>query len=144
MIERRLIFLDIDGVLGHFGSDGRLDASCIAELNWLIMETGAEIVLISSWRETLGLAETRRLLAAAGFRGKIADATPSLPHRSRCDEIEAFLATLSGPVRFVILDDAPSSPRLAPLHVLVDDVVGLTALDVCAARLILTCPGSSP
>ena len=143
MNERRLIFLDIDGVLGHVGSDGRLDPRCIAELDWLIEETGAEVILISSWRETLGLAETRRRLAAAGFRGRIAGVTPSFPRGSRSDEIEAFLAVHRGAVRFVVLDDMPTSPHLAPAHVLVDEFTGLTALEVSAAKLILTCPRSS-
>lgn len=143
MKGHRFIFLDIDGVLGHFGSDGRLDPKCIAELDWLIDETSAEVILISSWRETLGLAETRRRLAAAGFRGRIADATPSFPRRTRSDEIEAFLAAHPSQ-GFVILDDMPTSPRLASAHVLIDEFTGLTAVEASAAKLILTCPRSPP
>jgi hypothetical protein len=110
-------------------------------LDWLIDETRADVILISSWRETLGLLETRRRLAAAALRGRIADATPSFPHRTRSDEIEAFLAA-HGSACFVILDDMPTSSRLARAHVLVDEFTGLSALDVRAARLILTCPRS--
>jgi hypothetical protein len=143
MKRRRLIFLDIDGVLGHFGSDGRLDPRCIAELDQLIAETGAHVILISSWRETIGLAESRRRLAAAGFRGRIADATPSFPHRTRSDEIEAFLIGYPSQ-RFVILDDMPTSPRLAFAHVLIDEFTGLTALEASAAKRILMCPRSPP
>jgi hypothetical protein len=142
MTPRPLIFLDIDGVLGHFGSDGRLDPNCIAELDWLINETGAKVILISSWRETLGLAETRRRLVAAGFRGRIAAATPSFPHRARSDEIEVFLAAHPSP-RFVILDDMPTSRRLAAAHVQIDEFTGLTALEAGAAKLILACPRST-
>ncbi len=142
MKGRRLIFLDIDGVLGHFGSDGRLDPKCIAELDWLIEETGAEVILISSWRETFGLAETRRRLASVGFRGRIAGATPSFPHRTRSDEIEAFLSAHPSQC-FVILDDMPTSPRLAAAHVQIDEFTGLTALEASAARLILTGPQST-
>lgn len=142
MTPRPLIFLDIDGVLGHFGSDGRLDPKCMAELDWLIEETGAKVILISSWRETLGLAETRRRLAEAGFRGRIAAATPSFPHRARSDEIESFLDAHPS-ARFVILDDMPTSPRLAAAHVQIDEFTGLTALEASAAKLILTCPQST-
>lgn len=92
MTGRRLIFLDIDGVLGHEGSDGRLDPSCIAELDWLLDETGAEVILSSSWKETFGVAETQRRLAATGFRHTIIAVTPTLPHGTRSDEIDAFLA----------------------------------------------------
>jgi hypothetical protein len=141
MKGRRLIFLDIDGVLGHFGSDGRLDPKCISELDWLIDETGAEVILISSWRETVGLAETRRRLHAAGFRGRIAGATPSFPRRTRSDEIETFLVAQPSQC-FVILDDMPTSPSLASAHVLIDEFTGLTALEARAAKLILTGPRS--
>lgn len=140
MSDRRLIFLDIDGVLGHVGSDGRLDPSCIAELDWLIDETSAEVVLTSSWRETFGVAETQRRLAAAGFRHAISAETPTLPRRSRSDEIDAFLANMSGQARFVILDDVPTAVHLAPALVLVDDFTGLTGLEAALAKRLLSCP----
>lgn len=142
MTERRLIFLDIDGVLAHAGSDNTLDPNCIAELDWLIDETGAEVVLTSSWRETFGVGETQRRLAAAGFRQSIAAVTPTFPRRSRSDEIDAFLANLSGPARFVILDDVPTASHLVPALVLIDDFTGLTGLEAALAKQLLTCPRS--
>lgn len=141
--KRRIIFLDIDGVLGHEGTDGQLDPRCIAELDWLIDETGAEVVLISSWRETFGVTETQRRLSAAGFRHAITNVTPTFPTRTRSDEIDAFLAEVAEPVRFVVLDDVPTAAHLAPALVLIDDFTGLTALEAAAARQLLTCPRSS-
>lgn len=143
MSDRRLIFLDIDGVLGHVGSDGKLDPSCIAELDWLIDETGADVVLTSSWRETFGVAETQRRLAAAGFLHMINAATPTFPQGSRSDEIDAFLAEVSCPARFVILDDVPTAAHLVPALVLIDDFTGFTGLEAALAKQLLTCPGAA-
>lgn len=140
MTERRLIFLDIDGVLAHAGSDNTLDPNCLAELDWLIDETGAEIVLISSWRETFGVGETQRRLAAAGFRHSITAVTPTFPRRSRSDEIDAFLANLPSPARFVILDDVPTASHLVPALILIDDFTGITGLEAALAKQRLTCP----
>ena len=140
MTDRRIIFLDIDGVLGHVGSNERLDPRCIEQLDWLIESTRAEVILTSSWRDVFGLEETQRRLAAAGFRGRLAGAAPCMPSGTRSDEINAFLAGLSEPARFVILDDVPVAKHLTPNLVLVDDFVGLTAIDATVAVGILTCP----
>jgi hypothetical protein len=137
----RVIFLDIDGVLAHFGSHEQLDPECIAELDWLVEWTEAGVILTSSWRDSFGIAETRRRLAAAGFRGRIDDAVPRLPERTRSDEIDAYLASQERRPRFVILDDVPLNEHLVGNLVLVDDFVGLTAIDVAMASRILKCPG---
>lgn len=130
---RRLIFLDIDGVLAHFGSHDRLDPRCLAHLDGLVGRTAAQIVLSSSWRETIGLDETRRRLARAGLKAPISAATPVLACATRSDEIAAFLAGAT--TRFAILDDQPTRFRQA--QVLVDEFVGLTAEDAVAAERIL-------
>ncbi len=138
---RRIIFLDIDGVLTTFRSNDQLDPVCITELDWLIDTTGAEVILTSSWRDSIGLAATRRRLAAAGFRGKIARAAPPLAHGSRSDEIDAVLASLAEEARFAILDDVPVAKHLRRNLVLVDEFAGLTGLDVTVASRILKCHG---
>lgn len=130
---RRLIFLDIDGVLAHFGSHDRLDLRCLAHLDGLVARTSAQIVLSSSWRETLGLDETRRRLARAGLKAPISAATPVLARATRSDEISAFLAGAT--TRFTILDDQPT--RFREVQILVDEFVGLTANDALAAQHIL-------
>lgn len=138
-MTRRFIFLDIDGVLGHVGSGEKLDPTCIAELDWLIERTDAEVILTSSWRDTFGLAETQKRLAAACFRGRLAGAAPCLPRGSRSDEIAAFLASVTEPVRFAILDDVAVDEHLQRNLVLVDDFVGLSGIDVRVALRILKC-----
>ena len=141
---RRIIFLDIDGVLGHVGSNERLDPKCIEQLDWLIEATGAEVILTSSWRDTFGLEETQRRLAAAGFRGRLAGAAPCMPSGTRSDEIDAFLADVREPARFVILDDVPVAEHLMPNLVLVDDFVGLTSDDEALALRLFLCLAELP
>lgn len=141
MSHHRLIFLDIDGVLAHFGSNEQLDPSCLNELDWLIESTGAEVILTSSWRDSVGIAETQRRLTTAGLRSQLAGAAPCLPRGTRSDEIDTYLAAQTEAVRFAILDDVGVAEHLTPNLVLVDDFVGLTALDVAIAARILTCPG---
>lgn len=45
----KVIFLDVDGVLNHYGS-GSFDKKCLENLAKITKTTGAKIVLISSWR----------------------------------------------------------------------------------------------
>jgi hypothetical protein len=140
MTPRPIIFLDIDGVLAHFGSNEELDPSCIAELDRLIVHTRARVLLTSAWRDRYGVEGTERRLVAAGFRGRLAGAIPSLPGRSRSEEINAYLNTVSRRVRFVILDDVPVDRPLLPHFVHIDDVTGLTSLDTSLAARLLRCP----
>jgi predicted mannosyl-3-phosphoglycerate phosphatase (HAD superfamily) len=137
MKQRRIVFLDIDGVLTHVGSNDRLDPTCISRLDDLLTATGAEIVLTSSWRDTYGVTGTQKRLALAGFRNRIIDAVPALPSGTRSDEIDAYLARTEGCEHYVILDDVPVEPRLRRRLVLVDDFVGLTAVDVALATRML-------
>jgi hypothetical protein len=134
---RRVVFLDIDGVLTHFGSGEELDPAAIGHLDQLLDRTCADLILISSWRDAYGLAETDRRLANAGLRHRLAGAVPALPNGSRADEIAAWLATTPD-VRFLILDDVRLGPRFDHRCILVDDFVGLTAADVATAARLLT------
>lgn len=46
----RVIFLDIDGVLSHFKSRWNIDPKKVALLEEVLKDTGAKIVVSSSWR----------------------------------------------------------------------------------------------
>jgi hypothetical protein len=48
--KEKIIFLDIDGVLNHSEATEDLDDSCLLELQKLVQDTGAKIVLTSSWK----------------------------------------------------------------------------------------------
>jgi hypothetical protein len=141
MKPRCIVFLDIDGVLAHFGSNEQLDPKCIERLDDLTEAAGAEVILTSSWRDAFGIDETQRRLAAAGARTRIAGAVPCVSNGSRSDEIDAFLVGVGEPLRFVILDDVPVAKHLKPHLVLTDDFVGLTPRDVALASRILSCLG---
>ena len=47
---QKIIFLDIDGVLHDFHTDGYVKKDCIQRLKQIVEATGADIVLSSSWR----------------------------------------------------------------------------------------------
>jgi HAD domain in Swiss Army Knife RNA repair proteins len=107
-VTRRVIFLDIDGVLApirRWDRYGDLDPACIEVLNEIVVGTGADVVVSSTWRHGKTVAELQEMLAAEGFKGRVLDKTPGdLNGASRTDEIVAWLA--ANPVRgYVVIDD---------------------------------------
>lgn len=86
----KIIFLDIDGVLNYVpmvshkmpksdtcGDEypfSRLSKSRIAELNKLTSETGAKIVISSSWRRVS--REVAKILTSSGVTGEFIGETP--------------------------------------------------------------------
>jgi hypothetical protein len=72
MNHSKIIFLDFDGVLNNpgcyeiaSGSHTPPDQSCVDALNRIISETGASIVVSSSWRRNVALRTTRTPRSAA-------------------------------------------------------------------------------
>ena len=49
-INRRLIFLDVDGVLNHADSNDAIDEACLRNLQTIINKTDAVLILVSSWK----------------------------------------------------------------------------------------------
>lgn len=115
---KKIIFLDVDGVLSCFGVRGlcgtRLDIFAS-----IVKHTGAEVVLSSSWRRYKD--QCRRLAVELMQRGVlIEDHTPVLHARTgtgelvlaatRAQEIKKWLLTNADghPRTFVILDDDPN------------------------------------
>ena len=107
-MTRRVIFLDIDGVLApihHWDRYGDLDPACIQVLNEIAAQGGADVVVSSTWRYSRTVAELQAELDAQGFTGRVIDKTPTdLMGAERGDEIAAWLAghAVDG---FVIIDD---------------------------------------
>jgi len=120
-----LIFLDIDGVLnsarylaahtdgegvvivdGAFDATAHVDPECVERLNRLVADTGASVVLSSSWRISFGMEKTQSSLAARGFAYQLADSTPRILGEPRHTEIRAYLSNYAEWPPFVILDDA--------------------------------------
>lgn len=129
----RIVFLDIDGVLNHEGTSHRVNEvcddadhgmlgvspECIAALSHLVLITGAEIVVSSTWRKLHSLGRIERMLRRHGYVGpRIFEQTPRLGGLARGFEIQAWLDTQEvKPEAFVILDDDDDMAHL--LHRLV-------------------------
>ena len=130
---RRVIFLDIDGVLApirRWDRYGDLDAACVGILNEVVARSGAEIVVSSTWRYGKTAAELQELLAAVGFAGRVVDTTPTGPlGASRGDEIATWLADneVSG---YVIIDDHVDVGELRTHLIQTQPAHGLQATDV--------------
>ena len=61
--------IDIDKPINH------IDPKSINELNRIIIETGAKVVISSTWRKQYNLNELRVLFSKAGFVGEILGVT---------------------------------------------------------------------
>lgn len=109
----KVIFLDVDGVLNSDeyldstkkadvqGIQRHIDVSKIRLLKKAIDETGAKVVLTSSWRLTNDLGSLRELFANYSI---YLDKTPFIDNQ-RGVEIRKWLATKQNVDDFVILDD---------------------------------------
>src|SRR5262245_40982967 len=107
-MTRRVIFLDIDGVLApirRWDRYGDLDPACLQVLNEIVAGGGADVVVSSTWRYGKAVAELQAMLESAGFSGAVLDKTPvGVPGANRGDEIAAWLIdhAVGG---YVIIDD---------------------------------------
>lgn len=109
----KVIFLDIDGVLnsdeyihkarklGFKGIEEEIDIEKVELLKKAVEETGARVVLSSSWRLTNNLSKVRDLFARYGI---YLDITPFIDNK-RGIEIKKWLQDNQGVEDFVILDD---------------------------------------
>lgn len=89
----RIVFLDIDGVLNHSATRGAMWSEdeplpipiapeCMARLNRLIAETGAKIVISSSWRLFARWEDLGPALMRHGLVGDVIGETPDLPNNT--------------------------------------------------------------
>jgi hypothetical protein len=137
-VPRKVIFLDIDGVMNNLGSKSArsglgawLDPVHVAVLNDVVRATGAAVVLSSSWRLAMPLDALRLAFAEAGCVAELVDITPDLDRGRRGREIAAWLAAQSEPpVRYAILDDGFDMPELPGKLVKTSRVEGLGAREV--------------
>lgn len=122
MPSEKIIFLDIDGVLNvigmhcgprdEFGS--QFHQHLVDNLAWIIEQTGASIVISSSWRHS-GLGAMKLMWEMRDLPGEVIDVTPDgrsmaehhVRYREalcRGDEIQYWLDRTPG-VKYVIIDD---------------------------------------
>lgn len=160
MVSRRVVFLDIDGVLNSVryvkarGPRGELandleywdlniDPEAVASLNEIVKASGADVVISSSWRRMLGLADIRGCLKRRGFLGRVVDRTPEINCRIRNsvieraairgDEVQAWLEDNRDVADFCILDDGNDMGELSDHLVLIDAENGLGPKHVAPA-----------
>ncbi len=93
-LPMKLIFLDIDGVLNNYEWFGRmyagnvdpylvrreiLDRVSVGVLNHIIKQTGAKVVISSSWRFGRTVEDMRAILGKNGFVGEVVGMTTTDP-----------------------------------------------------------------
>jgi hypothetical protein len=118
----KVIFLDFDGVLnlipqGHDYYGGIFHPEFVKNLERIIDETGAKLVISSSWRHG-GLERMKMMWEHRSYPGEIIGITPDLRWRThpdkletnekeyvRGDEIESWLNLHPDVTNYVILDD---------------------------------------
>lgn len=149
----KIVFLDFDGVLNSMAdfafktTSQVFDAHYIARLNAIVHQSGAKVVVSSSWRVNHSLEELRKLLQLSGFEGELIGRTPVLSYehaQGLCDigeirsqEIQAWMDAHPMPIAsFVVLDDLELAP-LAAYQVLTDMNEGLRDDHVNVALAIL-------
>ncbi len=159
---RKVIFLDIDGVLNPKWWERKKPAdrygcafaaqniSCLAKI---IKETGAEIVISSSWKN-LGLVEVQNMWKRRKLPGKIIDVTPDYMSdelllkadaanmdylHERGSEIQGWLLLHGHEVsRYVIIDDMDDIlPKQQSHFVQTNPEVGISEEDADKAIKIL-------
>lgn len=124
----KVIFLDVDGVLntietfGLFGPDFIDDAS-VALVARIVKETGAKIVLSSSWRI---YEKDKKMVKKALARHdlEIFDCTPIKSQVKRSEEIQSWLND-NQVKKFAILDDNPRA-NVEGSFFQIDEIIGLT------------------
>ena len=119
MIDVKVIFLDIDGVLNSARFDREkedpeqnIDVSRLVFLKELIDKTGALVVLSSTWRKNWdkkegGIGEKgKKMVDTFTSEGiEIYDKTGSLSYVERSEEIKIWLSEHPDVEKFVIFDD---------------------------------------
>jgi len=142
-VTRRVIFLDIDGVLApirRWDRYGDLDPACIQVLNEIVARGGADVVVSSTWRYGKTVAELQAMLESQGFTGCVLDKTPAgAPGAGRGEEIAAWL--VDHPVAgYVIIDDHVDMGALRTHLVQTHSAHGLQPGDALRAIAMLQRP----
>jgi hypothetical protein len=148
-VPRKVIFLDIDGVMNSVSTrpqDPRglvdfLDPANVAVLNTIVQATGAVVVVSSSWRLSTSFVDLVASFAAAGCVAEIVDITPDLDAYRRDREVAAWLAAQPAPpARFVVLDDDYEMPAFPDKLVRTRKLYGLCVGDLPAVLALLADP----
>jgi uncharacterized protein len=144
----KVIFLDFDGVMdteyydhilakeGKPGNDEYgiiFDPNSVKNLKYIIDQTGADIVVTSSWKYMMSYQDFINMWKARELPGFVTDVTPNIHgYRCRGDEIDAWLKECKSQCQYIILDDLGADnfnshqiPRLLvvnPFHGIDEDI----------------------
>jgi len=138
-----IVFLDIDGVLNQNGSmdfPPALDTAKVGNLNLILENTNANIVISSTWRFMFSQEEIENALTTAGFMflDRIIDKTPVLNEGTRGSEIAMWMQDKDIQSFAILDDDDDFLPDQMPFLVKTDFDTGLTREHVEKAIEILS------
>lgn len=160
----RVVFLDIDGVLvtrdsmrQRTSAGAAMDVAAVRRLRRVVAETGARIVVSSTWRlGTGGMTRVREALRIAGWSlPPIIDKTPDLSSQAwsggvytavkRGVEIRAWLERHPDVERFAIVDDdADMLDEQLPHFVQTTFDIGFTDEHAARVHALLSSPDPLP
>ncbi len=141
----RIIFLDIDGVLNHCNTPDApmFHPNNIRPFNRIIRETGAQVVISSSWRSAvhsrcMTILGFETMLLTHRIRCKVIGVTPKCGvHSDRGWEIAAWIESNKFKGKYVCLDDDDDGILGRHYFVQTDPAVGLTEANADEAIKIL-------
>lgn len=133
MSEKKVLFLDIDGVLNNSASLAEgvhiIPEKCllVRDVCW---RTGAKIVISSTWRSDRSLDELQRIFRLMGLGGLIVDVTPWHKEGPRGDEIAHWLRDNTKTRQYAIIDDdADMLEKQMPYFVKTEFRVGISTFE---------------
>ena len=143
-----IIFLDVDGVLNsikglketyyqtkrpYSGYDYPFDVRCMYNLKYLVEVTNSYIVITSTWRkDDFGKKVLLDELKKYGLDNRVIGYT-SILHKTRREEIKAFLDILDEKINYIIIDDDSDFKDLEEHLIKTDFNYGLTKENVSTA-----------
>ena len=149
---RKVVFLDVDGVLHPLSADSFFHAPCMAAMRAIVGQSGAAIVLSSSWQAHPACRAQVDVALRANGLPPCADCTRSHGGRTasgargRADEIREWVAAHRERCAggWVALDDLDLSPHLpADAFVHTEAEAGLTEADARRAVELLGGPDAT-
>lgn len=99
----KIIFLDIDDVI-NIKWKSKWDKTAIYNLNEIIKNTGAKIVVTSTWRIAYDLPKLKEIFQKQGIVGEVISVTPIL-NMDRGHEILEWLKENKDISNFAVIDD---------------------------------------
>ncbi len=119
----KIIFLDFDGVMDNEYYDHILskagkpiadeygllfDPECVKNLKHIIDNTGADIVISSTWKDLMSYKDILDMWKYRGLPGFVTDVTPTISNH-RGNEIDTWLEECRHDCQYAIIDDLDAS-----------------------------------